>query len=89
LLRLLSPTPQVQSLEFENGMTVADLKALIRGWPETRPDGEPCEVWIETGRNSSRMVCAAMPLNYRISEDGKTTWADIILAPHDGESPAA
>lgn len=80
---------QVQTLAFDNGMTVADLKAMIRDWPETRPDGEPCEVWIETGPNSSHMVCSAMPLNYRTSDDGRTTWADIILAPSEGESPVA
>lgn len=73
--------PKIVNRTFQNGMTVADLKALIRDWPETDGNDEPCEVWIETGDNLSNMVCVATPLNYRVGEAGKV-WADILLGPH-------
>lgn len=31
---------------FMNGMTVAQLKRVVADWPETRANGEPCEVWM-------------------------------------------
>ena len=30
-------------------MTIKELKEIIKDWPETTKDGEPTEVWIETG----------------------------------------
>lgn len=72
---------RAETLEYENGMSVADLKALIRDWPETDQNGEPCEVWLETSPNLSNMVCQVAPLNYRTSDDGQRVWADILLAP--------
>jgi hypothetical protein len=62
---------------------VAELKALIRDWPEVNDDGEPTEVWISdtdelgTGVSSSaREVC---PLNLRQLGDGSMT-ADLLLS---------
>ena len=68
--------------EYPNGMTVAELKAMIRDWPETDEYGEPCEVWICNGSGLSKHARRATPLNLRGSEDGKKVWADFMLG-HD------
>jgi 6-phosphogluconate dehydrogenase len=31
---------------FPSGMTVKDLKELLKDWPENDSSGKPCEVWI-------------------------------------------
>lgn len=61
---------------FENGMTVAELKAVLTYWPDNKPNGEPCEVWLGGGDNFSNAVRWVSPLNTR--EDV----SDIILG-HD------
>lgn len=63
---------------FPNGMTVADLKALIAGWPETTASGELCEVFIETQNGLSNPVLAVWPLNAR--KDDNCESADILLS---------
>jgi len=30
-------------------MTVKQLKEILKDWPETKENGEPTEVWLETG----------------------------------------
>ena len=67
------------ALDFPNGMTVAELKAMVRGWPETDEYGEPCEVWLGDSNGLSNQVIAATPLNMRRSEDGSKLWADFML----------
>jgi hypothetical protein len=72
----------LQSVEFPNGMTVAELKAMVRDWPETDEYGEPCEVWLCDGKGLSNQAKTATPLNMRQSEDGTKVWADFMLE-HD------
>lgn len=55
----------VRNCEFKNGLTVRELKAIIREWPETKADGELAEVWIETGWGKSSIVVETKPLNVR------------------------
>ena len=50
---------------FKNGMTVSQLKKLIKYWPEKYNDGEDAEVWIETGRGLSSPVTEVSRLNVR------------------------
>lgn len=65
--------------EFANGMTVKELKALIKDWPEVNEyTGEDCEVWVETGVNKSSPVTLVMPLNKRTDDDGNES-ADICM----------
>lgn len=65
--------------EYRNGMTVKELKELIRDWPEEDWQGDPTGVWIETGRNlSSPVTCAGM-LNHRIDDETGKEWSDFIL----------
>ena len=64
--------------DFENGMTVRELKAMIKDWPEINQYGEDCEVWIETGRNLSSPATTAGPLNLRENGGGNVS-ADFIL----------
>lgn len=71
----------MRNFKAEFGMTVKDLKELIKNWPETDCYGEPCEVWITTGECLSSPVSHAEVLNYR-NEDGKE-WADILFSPAD------
>jgi hypothetical protein len=71
----------VQIRDFPNGLTVKELKEIIADWAETDENGNPTEVWIETGWCLSSIVIEACPLNVR----GKT--ADIILSSGAFETP--
>jgi len=51
--------------DFLNGLTVTEFKPIVANWPEVDGNGEPSEVWIETGRMASSMVTAVVPLNCR------------------------
>ena len=60
---------------FTNGMTVKELKDLIKDWPEVyESTKEPCEVWLEdpTTGNSSQVKMA-------FSLNPKETGSDILL----------
>ena len=69
----------LQSFDFPNGMTVAELKAMVRDWPETDEHGDPCEVWLCDGQGLSNQARMATPLNMRQSADGTKLWADFML----------
>ncbi len=58
---------------FPNGLTVRELKEIITDWSETDENGEPTEVWIETGWCLSSIVIEVSPLNKREKS------ADLIL----------
>jgi len=66
-------------MNFTNpmGVTVKELKDAIKDWPETGRDGEPTEVWIETGWCLTSPVVAVSRLNRRT--DGKREWFDMEL----------
>ncbi|GAG24223.1 unnamed protein product [marine sediment metagenome] len=64
--------------DFDNGMTVRELKEMIKDWPEVDQYGEDREVWIETGRSLSSQVVTAGPLNLREDGEGNVS-ADIIF----------
>lgn len=64
---------------FENGMTVKELKDLIKDWPEEDCYGDPTEVWMETGRCLSSPVRVACPLNLRKDDETGKEWSDIIF----------
>lgn len=55
----------MQMKSFPNGLTVKELKEIIADWAETDEDGEPTEVWIETGWCLSSVVIEVTPLNKR------------------------
>ena len=78
----MTVSEKLRAFEFTNGMTVADLKELIRDWPEVDENGEPCEVWLCDSSGMSNQARMATPLNMRSSEDGKKAWADFMLG-HD------
>lgn len=69
----------LEAYTFSEGMTVADLKKLVRNWPEIGEDGEPCEVWLCDARGLSNQVKCAGALNKRQNEDGTKFWADLYL----------
>lgn len=53
---------------FKQGLTVKELKELIKDWPEVNSStGEPTEVWVGVGRNLSSPVTEVWPLNKRES----------------------
>lgn len=63
--------------EFVNGMTVRQLKEVVKNWPEINEyTGDECEVWIGTG-GTSNPARYLFPLNRR-EDDGKVS-ADILL----------
>jgi len=53
------------SLDTPMGLTVKELKILIKDWPEIGKNGESTEVWIETGTNLSSPVTYISMLNSR------------------------
>lgn len=59
---------------FPNGLTVAELKELIKDWPETNECGEPTEVWFENEDGVSSIIRSVWPLN--LDEGGA---ADILF----------
>lgn len=63
-------------LTFNNGLTVAELKKIVADWPDTDPQGNPCEVWVghDGGGNQVHEVSR---LNYR--KEGDDEWADLLL----------
>jgi hypothetical protein len=63
---------------FPTGLTVKELKTIIKDWPEVNRDGQPTGVWIETGEMLSSQVVIIVPLNKRIIEDGSYC-ADILF----------
>ena len=63
-----------------NGMTVANLKAIIKDWPDVDADGNQLEVWIG-GDGVSNQAKVAWPLHLRTSEGGGQQFADLLLEP--------
>lgn len=69
---------ELKPVEIPNGLTVKQLKGIIKDWPETNDMGEPCEVWMETGRGLSSPVSTVWPLNKRVADQGAHV-ADILF----------
>jgi hypothetical protein len=65
--------------KFPNGLTVKELKELMKDWPEEDEFGEPCEVWLETSDGHSNIVKHVIPLNRRVFDDNVTFSADLLL----------
>ncbi|WP_275276279.1 hypothetical protein [Klebsiella quasipneumoniae] len=59
--------------DFPEGMTVAELKAVLDQWPETRLDGTPTRVLIEY-----QPVRSISPTNWENVGETKAT-PDLIL----------
>lgn len=64
-------------LNFEDGLTVKELKALIKDWPDERADGTPTEVWLSDASGYSNIAVEFSSLD--LDEDGI---GDLIIA-HD------
>ena len=60
-------------------LTVAELKEIIKDWPEETSSGEPTEVWMMTGENLSSPVRMVMELNPRVDAQTGRRWADILF----------
>jgi len=56
------------------GVTIKELKELIKDWPEEYKNGDPTEVWIETDQRTSNVCKAVWPLNLAVEA------SDIILS---------
>lgn len=67
-----------QIVVFLEGMTVKELKEIIKDWPEVNSEGEPTEVWVGNANGTSNPVYSAASLNKHTLEDGTPT-ADFIL----------
>jgi len=68
------------SRSFTNGLTVRELKELIKDWPDVDPvTGEECEVWIgnEKEKGTSNQCTSVFPLNLR--NNGSKFSADVLL----------
>jgi len=53
----------LKPLDFKNGMTVRELKALVADLPEKDDSGEDYEVWMMTGDGLTSEVTSVSPLN--------------------------
>ena len=53
----------MQPTNYPQGLTVKELKEIIKNWPETDENGELTTVWIETGWCLSSIVTEISPLN--------------------------
>lgn len=68
---------EIKIHSFPNGLTVRELKELIKNWPDTNAyTGEETEVWIghDGVSNWVKVVC---PLNHRRDDEGES--ADVLL----------
>ncbi|MDD5370831.1 MAG: hypothetical protein PHQ40_17250 [Anaerolineaceae bacterium] len=72
-------TNYIVTANYPDGMTVAELKALLRDWPETDEHGNPCSVLVCDSDGISHPVSMAKPLTMRKSEDGSKVWADFMF----------
>lgn len=50
-------------LRSENGVTIAELKALIKDLPETDKNGDPYELWIGNKESTSNVAHEIWPFN--------------------------
>ena len=74
--------------EFPQGLTVKELKEMIKDWPEVDDlTGQPTEVWVETGWCRSARVMEVWPLNLKQAiktengQDDVKESADLVLKP--------
>lgn len=72
-------TAELKAYDFPNGMTVAELKELVREWPETDEFGDPCEVWLCDQSGLSNQARMLTPLNLRVSSCRQAASADLML----------
>lgn len=86
------PTPRiVYRTHYPTGLTVQNLKEIVKDWPDLNHEDEPTEVWISRPGNYSNQVRYLSPLTLRTNDAGEQT-ADILLsADYDLEpdAPAA
>ncbi len=73
----------MKSQSFENGLTVRQLRELIKDWSDEDDVGNPCEIFIRNGNYTSK-VRSVWLLSPRENEDGKK-WADMFLDWEDAE----
>lgn len=62
-----------------NGLTVANLKEILKNWPETDEHGNQSQVWLCGSNGVSEQVVEVWPLNVRYTENNSNMWSDIIL----------
>ena len=53
----------MKPLNNQNGITIAELKALVKDLPETDEFGDPYEVWIGNEEGTSNVAKSIWPLN--------------------------
>jgi len=62
-------------------MTVKELKEVLKDWPEVDSEGEPTEVWIETG-----LMLSSQASNYsRLGSHGDLLLESNAFEDHTGE----
>lgn len=70
------------SLDFPNGMTVKELKALIADWPETNQYGEDTKVLISTQDSIDCTVHSSWCSEVRFNANGELVY-DLSLDVED------
>jgi len=50
---------------FKDGLTVKELKEIVKGMKDEDVNGEPCEVWVARKDGLSDRVSTVWPLNPR------------------------
>ena len=64
--------------QFTEGLTVRDLKRIIKDWPEEDENGELTEVWVGNLDGFSNVVIELSSLNKRTGDNGEE-WSDLLL----------
>ena len=64
--------------QFTKGLTVRDLKRIIKDWPEEDENGELTEVWVGNLDGFSNVVIELSSLNKRTGDNGEE-WSDLLL----------
>jgi hypothetical protein len=67
--------------QFPQGLTVKQLKEMIKDWPEVDLFGDPCEVWLGSGNGLTNICTRVSSLNHRSDHDGVhvVESADLLL----------
>jgi len=71
----------MDNFDAPKGLTVKELKEIIKDWPEEDGEGSPTEVWIATGEMLSSPCLGITMLNFRGNREKE--WADILFEPSE------
>ncbi len=77
---MVPPTKILDTVKFSpDGLTIAELKEVIKDWPEVDNKGEPCQVWVGDGNSHGISNPAHSIGSLNIGHVTGHRWADILI----------